>query len=144
MKRFMVLAFVFAACGGGDDGGPAKDAATGSDGSIADAAVDSGTDAAPATVVEVNCDGSEVDTVTATGVSTSGMFSPMSVTINQNDVLQFTMPASHNVVPDPTATLTDPGLNVGFNTTKCLKFTATGTFGYKCGPHSFKGSVTVQ
>jgi plastocyanin len=43
-----------------------------------------------------------------------------------------------------TQTTTDPGLVVNFSETKCLKFTAAGTYGFYCGPHGFSGTVTVQ
>ena len=49
----------------------------------------------------------------------------------------------HDVVPD-TSTTTDTGLAVDFGKTACLKFSKAGTFGFKCQPHSFKGSITVN
>ena len=44
----------------------------------------------------------------------------------------------------PNTTMSDPGLNVGFGATKCLRFTAPGTFGFHCTPHGFAGTVTVN
>jgi plastocyanin len=149
----MALALVLAACGGGDDATKAKDdaATTPSDGDtnsdappVDSTPADAGVDAHIG-VLSVTCDGSEVETVTTTAPSdATAMFTPDAITISQNDVVKFIMPSAHNVVPDPTADLTDPGLRVNFNQTKCLQFTETGTFGYKCGPHGFKGTVTVQ
>jgi plastocyanin len=52
------------------------------------------------------------------------------------------MSTTHNVVP--TTTMSDPGLNVPFGGTKCLMFTKPGTFKFKCAPHGFSGTVTVN
>ncbi len=144
MKYVASLLVILTACGGDDGGGTPRDAAVGDgrgvdapklvDASLFDAPPD-----AQAFVLEVTCDGSEAETVTTSGSS----FSPMAVTIAQNEVVKFVMPGNHNVVPDSTTT-TDPGINVSFNETKCLQFTIVGTFGFKCMPHGFKGSITVQ
>jgi plastocyanin len=53
------------------------------------------------------------------------------------------MPSNHSVVPDTSAE-TDTGLRVGFSETKCLKFTVAGTFHFKCDPHGFMGTITVN
>jgi len=144
MKRSLALVLVLAACGGDDGGGGGgkNDAAvTPGDGKAIDAAkpVDAGVDA-QAFVVTVACDGSEVGTITTSGFA----YSPSSLTINQNDVVKFVMISgmNHNVVPNSTGS--DPGLQVDFGETACLQFTATGTFGFRCGPHNFMGSITVQ
>lgn len=131
MQRFAaVLLLIATACG--DDGGnePRRDAAI--DSRIVDAAPD-----AQAFVRTVAC-GSEVATVTTVGDT----FSPDTVTIMQNEIVRFTMPSDHNVVPDLTGS--DPGLFVFFGETKCLQFTTTGTFNFRCGPHNFAGSITVN
>jgi plastocyanin len=99
-------------------------------------------DASQATVMAVTCPSGTLPTITATdGDDTK--FMPSSVTINVNDIVKFTMPATHNVAPN-TVVMTDPGLMVNFRETKCLMFTKAGTFGFKCVPHSFVGSVIVQ
>ena len=145
MKSFVALAIVVAACGG-DDGGTHHDAATAGDGSgSSDASVSDAMPAdapgdAQAFVLTVTCDGTAKGPITTNGFA----FDPNTLTINVGEMVRFTMPVNHNVVPDPTAALTDPGLRVDFNEDKCLQFTATGTFGYKCQPHGFKGSITVQ
>jgi plastocyanin len=112
--------------------GPPADA--GPDATMADAAPD-----AFQAVVTVTCANTEPVISTTDGVFS---YSGSPVTIAQNTAVKFVMSATHNVVPNTTGS--DPGLVVGFATTKCLKFTTTGTFGFHCGPHSFTGSVTVN
>jgi len=120
---------LLAACGGDDGGMQTPDA------KMVDAA-------AANKVVEVTCPATPDATVITTDASNSYM--PMTTTIPLNGVVKFTTSLAHNVVPNPLAALTDQGLNVGFNQTKCLKFTATGTFGFKCAPHGFVGTTTVN
>ena len=99
-------------------------------------------DAAGATVTTVTCPGGTVPTITATdGVDTT--YSPKTLSIGVGQIVKFTMPSTHNVVPALTGT-TDPGLMVNFNETKCLMFAKAGAFNFRCGPHSFVGTVTVQ
>jgi plastocyanin len=99
-------------------------------------------DAAAATVTTVTCPGGTVPTITATdGVDNT--YSPKTLSIGVGQIVKFTMPSSHNVVPALTGT-TDAGLMVNFNETKCLMFTKAGAFNFRCGPHSFVGTVTVQ
>jgi plastocyanin len=92
----------------------------------------------PVTVVAVTCPASGVPVVATSGFS----FSPASTTIAVDGIVKFTMPSSHNVVPATGPT--DDGLRVDFNETKCLKFTKAGTFNFKCQPHGFTGSITVN
>lgn len=81
---------------------------------------------------------------TATVATQNFMYTPATTTIAVGQVVKFALESAHNVVPD-TSTTTDPGLTAGFGPTPvCLKFTAAGTFGFKCAPHGFKGSITVQ
>ena len=96
-----------------------------------------------ATVKEITCPATPDATVT-TDDSTM-KFMPMATTVGIGGVVKFTTSLTHNVVPGSNgAPDTDPGLSVGFNMTKCLMFTHTGTFGFHCGPHGFVGTVTVQ
>jgi plastocyanin len=98
-------------------------------------------DAAAATVMAVTCPASPAAMVTASdGDNTK--FMPSSVTISVNGIVEFIMPHTHNVAPN--TTMSDPGLVVDYNTTKCLMFTNTGTFGFHCVPHGFSGTITVQ
>ena len=149
---FLVLASAFAlsACGGDDSGDGTTDSTAIDAPVTADArpGIDAppGADAPPATsrVMEVTCPATVAATVVTTGgSSSSAVFSPAAVTISVNDIVKFTMPSSHSVVPD--APTTDDGLKVGFSSTKCLKFTAADTYHYRCSPHTgIKGTVTVN
>jgi plastocyanin len=132
---FVAFTVAAGACGGDDE--LQRDAAV-SDGLHDSLAIDAPPDAAQF-VMEVSCTGSELTIVTE-----NNMFDyiPMMRTIDQNDVLRFDMSSTHNVVP--TASGSDPGLVVGFSQTKCLKFTATGVFTFRCTSHDFVGTVTVN
>ena len=125
MKRFLLI--MLAACGGDD--GPTN--------TMTDA-MGSGT---TNKVVEVTCPATADGAVT---VNASGdAYVPKTQTVPLNAVVKFTMTGGHDATPN-TLTTTDPGLKVGLGQTKCLKFTATGTFGFFCSPHGFNGTVTVQ
>ncbi len=128
MKLLPLLCLLLGACG--DDGGNGTP----------DAPV--GVDAPTASVMKVTCPAQVAATVTTTDASFS--YSPMATTITVGSVVKFNTSASHNVKPNPVANKTDPGLDVGFNEMACLKFTATGTFGFFCSPHGFAGTITVN
>ena len=96
-------------------------------------------DAPPPTVFTVDC---ATVTPTATVTTVGFSFSPMATTIAVDQVVEFTMPPEHDVIPDPSVP-TDSGLHAGFDASTCLRFTVAGTFGFKCQPHQFKGSITV-
>jgi plastocyanin len=68
---------------------------------------------------------------------------PKTLSISVGQVVKFTMPSTHNVIPAMLGT-TDAGLMVGLNQTKCLMFTKASVFNFQCGPHSFVGTITVQ
>ncbi len=126
MTRSLVLCLALAACGGGGDDPPVDSMPAG--------------DAPPATVMTVTCDGTEVEEIETTG---GFRFSPMAVTISVGDVVKFTNASNHSLVPG--ASPTDSGLRGGFGVSTCLKFTAAGTFNFKCNPHSsMTGSITVN
>lgn len=141
MNKLFVLA-LFAACGGGDDSSDSTkidaaktaDAAKVTDGSVTHDAP------ATATVQTVDC---ATATVTATVMTSGNAYSPAATTIAVNQVVKFVMPSNHNVAPDSTGS-TDSGLNVDFGATGCLKFTAAGTFKFKCTLHGFSGTVTAN
>jgi len=123
MDRLALAALAaLAACG--------KDAAT-SDASTADAR--------PATVFAVACPAMPAATVITSDSADS--YSPKDTTIGVGQIVEFHTSQTHNVVPDPGG---DPGLVVDFHTIGCLMFTQTGTFGFHCEIHLFRGSVTVQ
>lgn len=124
MKKTIAITFmgILAACG--DDGGSST------------------TTDAPSVISNVEaitCDGSESATITAQAADFAYM--PAAVTITAGQNVKFTMPSAHNVTPD---TGGDANLKVNFSETKCLKFKAAGDYKFHCGPHQFKGTVTVQ
>lgn len=136
---------LLAACG--DDGG-----GTPIDARVVDAPTDGfigdgdppdgpGPDAAPSTVVEVPCAGATI----ASEVSAPGFAFEITVpTIAVDAIVRFTMPPSHSAVSGSPAGTADGQFTVTFNETKCLRFTAAGTFPFWCNPHQFTGSITVQ
>jgi plastocyanin len=119
-------------------------------GMVAGCGDDGGTkmaDAPPAAVSNIDvvtCMGGEMGPITADGAGTTAdpfKFDPNALTIAVGDTVEFMMPSIHNVVPD---TGGDSGLKVNFSETKCLKFKAAGDYSFHCGPHGFKGTITVQ
>jgi plastocyanin len=106
----------------------------------ADAASHPDAPAAAATVMTVACPASPAKAISAT--DNVNAYVPSSVSISVGQVVKFTMPSAHDVVPD--ASMSDPGLNVDFAQTRCLMFTHPGTFGFHCAPHGFTGTVAVQ
>jgi plastocyanin len=123
MSRTFIFVFLVGACGGGSSSPDARK------------------DSSSATVMAVDC---TANPPAQTIAEQDPMFNfiPTSVTINQNQDVKFMTSSSHDVVPN--TTMSDPGINVPFNMTVCLKFTAKGTFGFHCGPHGFQGTVIVQ
>jgi plastocyanin len=127
MTRLAAAALLLIACGG-DGGGGTPDAAK-----MPDANANK--------VLTVTCPTTPDATITVS--AGGGAFMPMATTVPVNAVIKFAMTPTHDAKPN-TLTTTDPGIQVGFGETKCLKFTATGTFGFFCTAHSFAGTVTVQ
>jgi len=144
MRSLVLLVAALAACG--SDSNPSIDAPKGADAPrgidapLVDARM---IDAAPPDALTL------VQTVDCAGVTPAQSiitvnlsYSPSTATINVNDVVQFTTTASHDVQPN--ATGSDPGIHVPFSQIQCKKFTASGTYGFHCGPHNFTGSITVN
>lgn len=132
----LALVHPLTACGGDDssdsaDDQIAVDAPAGIDGTPT-------ADSPTSTIMAVTCPATPDATVTTEGFA----FSPMAVTISAGQIVKFTPAAAHDVVPD--APTTDPGLSVGFGEVKCLQFAAVGTYHFKCAPHNFKGTITVN
>ena len=129
IRRLLVVslfAMATAACGGGDSN-PTTDAPSGSD-------------AASSNVETVDpCTG---ESATVTAPNTGNTYSPKDTTISVGQIVKFEMDSFHNVAPATGSD--DPGLTVGFGATACLKFTAAGTYNFKCTAHGFTGSITVQ
>lgn len=131
VRTSVVLLITAAACGSSDKPGTGP----------VDAAVR--VDAAPPTVLEVTpCPATVALTVDAPDVDLVYTYAPTTPIISVGATVKFTMHSSHNVVPN--VSMSDPGLEVGFNQTKCLMFTKAGAFGFHCAPHSFAGTITVQ
>lgn len=110
-----------AACGGDDGDNTPIDAPA-------------GPDAAPLAASEVSCTG-----VTAPVITTSGFaFSPNITNVTANTVVKFTMPADHNAISN------DGLFTADFNGDTCVRFEAPGNYRFRCGPHSFTGTVAVS
>lgn len=124
LRKSFALLITLTACGGSSD---TPDAAR-------------QIDAATASVMAVTCPAAPAASITAID-SDITTFMPKAATISIGQVVKFTMPGTHNVVPN--TTMSDPGLVVDFRETKCLMFTRAGTFGFHCVPHGFSGTVTV-
>jgi plastocyanin len=130
MTRSHLLGLLVAMAACGDDGG----------GTVADAAV--GMDGPTNKVVEIGCPATPAATVMT--VNTTDAYMPMATpAVPVGGIVKFVMSTFHNVAPTPIGT-SDPGLEVGFGATKCLKFNSPGTFGFFCTAHSFAGTITVQ
>ena len=131
MTRLAMVAVVLAACGGSDNKTVDSQQMIDSPGS------------GGSNVQMVTCPATPAATVMTSGSA----YSPMTTTISQGQVVKFVMPSQHNVVPGHVpsdSAIADPSLTVNFSETKCFMFTATGTFGFHCGPHSFNGTIVVQ
>jgi plastocyanin len=119
---FALISFA-AACGGGGDG-DSKDAAI---------------DSPAATIVRVDpCPGTADATVLTTSAN---MYMPMATTITQGQVVKFTMNAAHDVAPNGA---TSTGLVVPLGGERCYRFTSPGAYPFKCTPHGFTGTITVN
>jgi len=81
-------------------------------------------------------------TTDATVITTSAnMYMPMATTITQGQVVKFTMNAAHDVAPNGASST---GLVVPLGGERCYRFTSPGTFSFKCTPHGFTGTITVN
>lgn len=123
ITRLVLLTLTLAACG--DDGG-------------SPAAIDAapGPDAPAGPVVSVPCAGATLaETVTAPGF----MFVPMTTTISAGQIVQFTMPGSHNAVSD-----TAGQFRANFGASTCYRFDVAGSYPFHCEPHLFTGTIVVQ
>lgn len=83
---------------------------------------------------------------TATIDSLANRFDPMSVTITMGQIVKIDAGQAiddHDVAPSLN-TSTDPALVVPSGEARCFRFTATGTFNFRCTVHGFVGSVVVQ
>lgn len=117
MRSSLALASLLslAACGGDDGGTPV--------------------DAPAASVVRVDCAGA---TIAATVAAPGFAFEPQATMISAGQVVQFTMPVSHNAVSD------EGMFTAGFNASTCFRFDAARTYPFHCEPHGFTGTIVVQ
>jgi plastocyanin len=123
MRHLISFALIsFAAACGGDDGMTAMP------------------DAPPAaTIARVDpCPGTPDATVITT---VANMYMPMATTITQGQVVKFTMNAAHDVAPNSAAST---GLVVPLGGDRCYRFTSPGAYSFKCTPHGFTGTITVN
>ena len=126
----VVLSIVLYNCGGGGGGGYGG----------------GGTPPTPSTVQVVVCSAGTTTTVSIVNQITG--FSPSSVTVPVNSIVQWTNNDSiiHTVTSTtvPTNGTFDSG-NLAPGASICLKFTSAGTFNYHCSIHpTMTGLVTVQ
>jgi plastocyanin len=97
-------------------------------------------DAPGATVMTVTCPTTTVPTITTQASS----FDMPTLAIQQGSIVKFVSTATHPVGPFPGGQMTDPGIVVPEGQTRCLMFTATGTFKFICTVHSYLGTITVN
>jgi plastocyanin len=127
IRSSLALSFLALAACGDDGGGTSVDASP-------------GVDASAATVMTVTCPATPADTIT----TQSSSFDKPNVTITRGAIVKFVSTATHPIGPFPGGQTTDPGLVVAEGQTKCLMFTATGTFKFICTIHSYAGTITVN
>jgi hypothetical protein len=147
LRRGLLAVVLFAGCGSDSNNNMIDAPGSGS-----------GTDAAPSTVMVVDC-ATATPTLTVTHPTfayTNTPADPNSSTdcgssacegdIAVGDVVKFDLHPNqfHPVGPDAASGMTDPNIKVTDDTTVCLKFTAAGSFHYRCTIHGFKGIVKVQ
>lgn len=128
LLHVLLVVLVVPVIGCGDDGGSVTP----------DAAVT--IDAPTSSVTEVTCPSAPDATVITT--DNLNRYQPQMTTITAGQVVEFQTSLEHDVAPLPP--MTDPNLVVGFNKTVCLRFDAAGTFQFKCVPHGFTGTITVN
>ncbi len=125
MRALIASLVVCAACGGGSSSPP-------------DAPSSSGADANPNDPVQiVPCAGATIaQTITTPGF----MYSPMTTTIQHDQIVHFMLSPAHDALEESTPSK----FHVGFGGDQCLKFHAAGTYSFHCTVHLFTGSITAQ
>ncbi len=126
LRSLLAISLLALAACGDDGGGGAIDAPR--------------VDAPAATVMTVTCPATPAETITTQSTS----FDKPNVTISRGAIVQFVSTATHPVEPFPTGVDTDPGIVVPEGQTRCLMFTATGTFKFICKVHSYLGTIVVN
>lgn len=84
-------------------------------------------------------------------VTSNFKFSPVNVTINQGENVEFTTESFHNAVEvseatyNATGTTSNGGFSIGKGVTQSVTFNIPGTYYYVCTVHpSMKGTITVN
>jgi plastocyanin len=113
-----------------------------SDSKPLDASGQAPAEAAMSSVRTVTCPPGQMPTVTTSGNGNGATYVPTSTTISVGGIVEFIMPAVHNVAPNTTSS--DPGLEVDYGATVCLSFMKAGTYNFHCQAHGFTGAVLVQ
>lgn len=98
-------------------------------------------DAPASTVTEVTPCPATADALVTTR-DDAYVYMPATTTITAGQVVRFETSLYHDVAPLPP--MTEAALTVGFGASRCLRFTAPGTFRFKCTPHGFSGTITVN
>src|SRR5688500_4680605 len=114
LDSFLALALLAAACGGANDDGGDGD----------------GTGSEVAVLVDCTTVAAEV-TVTTPGLR----YEPRTANIQVGDVVRFDPSTGHDVVSDGGA------FEVGLGGSACFRFERPGSFGYRCSPHDFTGTI---
>ncbi len=126
--KAVLAALALVACGGGDGGG-------GNDAAPSDTAQSS-------VMVVTPCAGEA-----AMIQSLATRFEPMSVTVTMGQIVKLVAEPSgsdsHDIKPALSGN-TDPALVVGSGQSKCFRFTAPGTYNFRCSIHGFVGSIVVN
>lgn len=122
-----ISALALSACGGGDEGANPD-------------APKPPMDAPAATVMTVTCPATVADTITTQSIS----FDKPNVTVTRDAIVRFVSTAGHPIGPTRDGIMSDPGIRVPEGQTRCLRFTATGTFKFICTAHDYLGTITVN
>ena len=127
LRLVPMLVLSLVACGddGGDDGS--------TDGNVPDAP--SGN-----RVTTGTCPASPAATIVTNTAGTA--YEPTAATINAGQAVRFELGSTHDV--SPADNTQDSGLVVGLGGDACLQFSTAGTYRFKCSPHGFVGTITVQ
>jgi plastocyanin len=94
-----------------------------------------GPDAGPSSVTRVDCASADI----AATITTSGFaYTPTAVTVGVGDVVEIHPSGSHDAVAD------DGSFDVGFGEDACLRFDAPAAHTFRCTPHQFTATITVE
>jgi plastocyanin len=92
-------------------------------------------DAGPSSVTRVDCASA---TIVATITTDGFAYSPSDVTVAVGDVVELHPSSSHDAAAD------DGSFAVDFGEDACLRFDAPAVHEFRCSPHQFTGTITVE